>query len=167
MSDSKEFAFNQCVRNAQEDRQYAYFRVTSEHPLNDLESRLGMTPIRFWNKGDIVERGGRKFRRRQSSFQVESGLKESDPLVDHILTLHDKLEPKAEELSSLDDRCRCAIVCVSYSAQSMELSLSSEILRRIADLSLDIEFDLYALVEPHDALVEARSLMALHSGGAN
>jgi hypothetical protein len=167
MPDPNEFAFNECVRDAQEDRQYAYFRVTSEHPLGELENRLEMTPIRFWNRGDLVERSGRKFRRRESSLQFESGLKESETLTSHILTLLEKLEHNAEVLRSLDDRFRCAIVCVSHNAQSMGLSLNSDVLRQISDLDLGLEFDLYGLTDPHDALVEARSLMALQSGETN
>lgn len=156
---STKLSVDDCAPNSLEYRQYVYFMVTSDEPLNFVGEVLGQNPIRFWNKGDRFERNGRQFQRQFSYWAMESDMRESEPLDTHFAALLDRLEASTDGLRKVQEKCNCRIVCVSYSIQSFGFILTAQMQARCVALGLDIEFDMYNLLDPHDEIMDLRSLV--------
>ncbi len=146
--------------NSTQDRQYAYFAVTSDEPISDHVSNIPLEPSRYWNVGEIVVRGDREFTRRGSRWVIESGLPESEPLEAHIEAVIETVTSVSARLQEFPKHCIQSVVCVAFSVQSSGFVLSPKLLRKISDLGLNLEYDFYSNVDPHDELAELRSLIA-------
>jgi hypothetical protein len=142
-----------------QDRQYAYFSITSSGILPREVESLPLDPSRYWNAGDKAVRGGRQLERQFSRWVVESGLAESEPLEKHIGSLLGKLQPISGQLGRLSAECRQTLVCVAFSVQSSGFILQPAILKQLAQLNVHLEYDFYGNIDPHDELADLRSLV--------
>jgi len=126
---------------------YAYFRVSSgDLPLDEITSRMGIEPTQAWRKGDP---GTYNPARPHAGWCLYSPLPRSEIVLPrHIEALLPFLEPRASVVVELGTRFRTWLVCVGrYSASSPGLFLSAEVVRRIANLGLALDCDLYFVGE--------------------
>ena len=118
-------------------------------PVEEIESRLGLTAASFGRKGEHL-RGDPRYAKYQTNVWVSTYLVDSDvPFEEQISGLLDVLEPRLDALKEI----------LSFSDVTAELFLgfgssksgqggavfSSELLRRVADCGLSLSLDLYPL----------------------
>lgn len=124
------------------DRKYAYFKVTGYGDCNQVTNILKLEPTKSWSQGEIDTRRNKP--RRIMFWALESGLNDQSPIEDHISTLLNKLEAKADCIANLPIDFAKLIQCVGYfPASEHGLHLPSEVIKRLANLGLDIDYDFY------------------------
>lgn len=160
MPQREKLSLDDFALSSTQDRQYAYFSITSDAVLPREVESLPLEPSRYWNTGDKVVRGGRELQRRFSRWTAESGLPETEPLETHIVSLLGKLRPVTGLLKQLPANCKQSVVCVTFSVQSSGFSLEPAILKQLTQLNVSLEYDFYSNVDPHDELAELRSLVS-------
>ncbi|MEX0302496.1 MAG: DUF4279 domain-containing protein [Leisingera sp.] len=159
MPEREKLSLEDFALSSTQDRQYAYFAITSDTPLPEDIEKLPLRPSRYWNAGDKVVRGRIEFERTFSRWAFESGLRETDPLEEHIESLLRKLLPVFGQLEQLPADCKQSVVCVTFSVQCSGFILEPAILKQLAKFNLHLEYDFYSNVDPHDELADLRSLV--------
>lgn len=81
------------------NREYAYLRIIGKGDHKIITDTLGIEPTNAWNEGDDNPRNNRP--RKFTSWQLESGLDDTNPVKDHLEKLFAKLEPIQQKLLSL------------------------------------------------------------------
>jgi hypothetical protein len=115
-------------------------------PVEEVESRLGLTPVSFGRKGDHLH-GDRRYARYQTNVWVSKYLFNSNvPFEEQISGLLDLLEPKRgslKELLSLPDVKGELFLGFSSGNGQGGTNFSPELLKRVADYGLSLSLDLY------------------------
>ena len=126
---------------AKENEQYAYFSLRGDFSAVDVTSRAGVTPRKFWQKGDL-HHGGRV--REESWWSLESRLPRGATLEDHIkdvLEQLDKNEALFIELTRLHTGC---MQLVGYFRDRYPgLNFEGELVAGLAKYRLSVDFDFY------------------------
>jgi Domain of unknown function (DUF4279) len=94
-------------------RSAASFRVNSEIlSKQSISRRLALTPHYAYNPGDVLK--GTGYRCRETDWGVRSQLNHNAPLAEHLLDLVKVLDPKREEIRSIQDikQTRAQLSCV-------------------------------------------------------
>lgn len=138
------------------DREYAYFRAVGVFSPDEITQCLGIEPIECWEVGDKHERRGRTFKRRNSSWQIESGLLDTSPLNAHLDALLRKLEPLRNELLHIGTFAKLQTVCVGHYYQNFCWELDRAYVTRAASLGLGYWFDTYDYGDLHEEISEMR-----------
>lgn len=114
-------------------------------PHEEITSEMGMEPSEAYNKGDQATYGPSKF----SFWQLLSPLPEGDLFLDeHLDALLPILETRAREIKNISDRYKVGINCVGYFRDvNPGFHLSADMIKRVSDLRLSIDFDLYCSCE--------------------
>lgn len=109
----------------------------------EVTARLGLTPTYSHEVGDVFGRHGQ--RRSEATWTVSTRANGPGRLDDHLTLLLDLVEPKrsiitelANEGSSMDWFC-----FVSVEGQG-GIALSVDLLRRLAGLPIQLDFDIYS-----------------------
>lgn len=88
---------------------------------------------------------GRSEARRWS---IASGVSESRPIEEHIDALLEKIHPHASELRNISTIARCRLSAgLEYTELNPEITFRPDILRKIADLGVELWLDIYNLSE--------------------
>ena len=119
-----------------------YFAAKSEvHSLEELLALTSVKPTKTWRKGE--KRGKSP---RHSGFEVRPFEKETGGVEDKLHVLLDILLPFKSALRSLSTLASIGIYVVyyGYQGQMWGIHLDEETIRKLAELNLSVDFDLYA-----------------------
>jgi hypothetical protein len=122
---------------------YAYFWVQGyTGPAEDISSQLGLSPTSVTRLGEISPYGRPA---RFSAWELASPLPRGQGLLqDYLESLLTLLEPHAAAVRDVSSQFSAGINCVGYYYGSNPgLHLSAGLLTRLANLQLDVDFDLY------------------------
>lgn len=147
------------------DRQYAYFRAIGEDDPAEITSLLGFEPNESWRLGDVFERRGHSFRRRSSSWKLNSGLEDTEALDLHIDALLRKLSPHRDELLKVRVKFKTQIVCVGHAYQSFSWELDFDAQRSATALGIGFWIDAYSFGDHHEEMVELREQLRVRAEG--
>ncbi len=122
-----------------------YFRATSENlSVDELKAMTNLKPTEFWNKGDLRKNG--KSNHKFSNFKILPN-PEPDEFEDKLKKLLDFLEQDKDGVKRLVDKAN------GYIQVAMDIhnvngmigghSIDTDNIRRMNDLKLSINFDLY------------------------
>ena len=127
-----------------------HLAFTSSHTSPDEVTRvLGVKPNRTWLRGETIS--GTKRQYSENGWRLASGLDASHGLEEHLLTLLTAIEPLAPKIAKLAERWDTEIGCVIYASQYVpEMHFSPSVLRRLSDLGVDVDIDLYCLLEAEE-----------------
>lgn len=122
-----------------------YFRATSENfSSEELKSFTFLSPTKFWNKGDLWDNG--KSRYTFSNFTIEPN-PEPDEFEDKLKKLLTILEQDKSGIKRLVEEADGYIQVATdfHNANGMlgGFNLDKETIKRMSDLNLSIDFDLY------------------------
>jgi hypothetical protein len=107
---------------------------------------MGLEPTEAWVKGEHYSASSPGARRTHSRWALESGLDEGEPLEGHIRALLARLEPKQVEIRQVAERFTARIGVAQYFYEmNPGFRIESDILERLANLGLPIDFDQYCL----------------------
>ena len=124
------------------NREYAYLRIIGEYSHETISADLGIEPTNAWNQGDINKKNNmpRKF----NSWQLESGLDDTNPIEAHLAELFAKLESVQERLLSLSKSCDIVIQCVGYfPASGHGIHLDKETVAKASCMGACFDLDFY------------------------
>lgn len=129
-----------------ESENRVYFRARSEQlTLSDLASMTSLKATDSWNKGDARKFGKGKY--SFSSFDLEPN-PEPDEFEDKLAKLLDLLETDREGIKRLADKADVGIsVAMRFHDGNGTLGgafLDRKVIKRLGDLNLSVDFDLYA-----------------------
>ena len=147
------------------DREYAYFRVSGSFDPGEITNLLGMEPSEDWRVGDIFERRGHQFARRDSCWKLDSGLNDTHPLDLHLNALIKRLTPHRDGLLKVAEHYLVQFVCVSYAYQSFSWELDIDVQRKATELGIGFWFDAYSFGDHHDEMVELREQLGVRADG--
>jgi hypothetical protein len=143
------------------DREYAYFQAVGVDDPKEISSALQMEPDSICKVGDEFERRGRTFQRRASSWRLDSGLTDRDPLSEHLKTLLWSLEPKRDALFLIREKFKTQFVCVGFYYQNFSWELDFDLQRRATALGIGFWFDTYSDANCHEEIVELREQLGI------
>ena len=113
--------------------------------VEEITNIIGLSPTRFHIKGELMSKRNPKSQKHGSNLWIlDSGLPDSNDIEKHLNKLGSLIESKLSELQSLEDKCEIDISCgTTFKSGQNTLLLSSEILKKISLLPLDLVFDVY------------------------
>ncbi len=126
---------------------YVYFWVTStDLAPNEVSGILGLEPSQTRTLGVQIAESRRA---RNHEWKLNGPVERGDGFIqDHLEALVAVLESKPRELGLLRGRAELGINCVGYYyGANPGLHLSAALVKRVADLGLSIDFDLYNYAE--------------------
>ena len=123
-----------------------YFQVTSDKfSMDELSSMTALKPTKSWNRGEKRKFGDSVHKFSSIIFEPNT---EPDEFEDKIVKLLDFLERDRTGISRLTDTADGSIqVAIKFHNGNTMLggpSLSIEVIKRLSDLNLSVDFDLYA-----------------------
>ena len=127
---------------------YAYFYISGfEVEPSEISRKLELSPTKTWLKGDewLPNKS-----RENNNWEIHSSIDSSEMFLDkHIESVLDIIEPKRSQIFLLQKQgCDIGINCVGYYyGENSGFHLSATLLSRLAAFSMDIDFDLYCLLE--------------------
>lgn len=107
----------------------------------------GITPSISWQIGELIDERA-ALRHKQSGWRVESSLPPSAELGDHVKDVLARLRAGWAPLKGLAAQFGAEISCVlyvTYGGGTPSVNLDKDTVARIADLTADIDIDLYVL----------------------
>lgn len=122
---------------------YAYFWVQKyDCSSEEISSMMQISPTEVRERGDVSQNGKV---RNHSLWQLDSPLARGDNfLQDYLSQLLDILEIRESAIKTLVQKYEAGINCVGYYYGSNPgLHLSAELIKRVAQLDLSVDFDLY------------------------
>jgi tetrahydromethanopterin S-methyltransferase subunit B len=132
---------------------YAYFSISGfDCNHTEISNFLGLEPTKAGNKGEIFSLPKRpeiKLKRRHSVWTLYSPKPKSEIFLNnHIEALLEVIEPKQVLIKELTTRYDVGIQCAGfYNNVNPGFHLSNAIIKRVAELNLWIDFDLYCFCE--------------------
>lgn len=130
---------------------YAYFWITGDFTASDITQIIGISPSHTFAKGDnIPSRPGKT--RDHSNWELHSPLPRNVTFIDsHLKALMELLERKKEIIKNLQTEYETGINCVGYYTNSNPgFHLNKHLVQQLAELNLDIDFDLYCYCDHED-----------------
>jgi hypothetical protein len=114
--------------------------------LSVVTKIMGIEPTRSWVKGEPISDKLRGVQ-SHSRWELRSPADPSLPIEEQIITLLPLLEECKDQIREVSEKFEARICCYAYYYQQFnpELHLSEGTIRRLADLRLSIDFDLYFL----------------------
>lgn len=122
------------------------FRISSlEFSLSEITNTLSKSPTESKEKGQLMSpRNPNSQRMDRNMWILRSGLPDNATLEKHLNNLLAFIESKQKELNILKEKCDLDIFCgLSLKGTQGSFSISSEIIRRISIIPLEVVFDIY------------------------
>jgi len=138
-------------------REYAYLRINGYGPSSVISDRLGIEPDEEWSEGDKWRDSGPNSKRFFTHWVLNSGLKEGDPLNDHISAILMRLHRKRAQLQSLTGEYDVCLVIVSYSLQAFSFELEFELQRKLTDFGIRTWIDAYIYEDTHEIVHDLKN----------
>ncbi|CAN5675099.1 hypothetical protein BH09VER1_BH09VER1_02260 [soil metagenome] len=109
---------------------------------------IGLSPTEVWCVGDPIP-GRSSVRRKFSRWSLGSPLSAHATLDDHLDALLLLIEPVSARVRGCAIRFHTGITCAVYYHQGFTqgIHLSKSLLRRVSELGVPLDFDLYFLAE--------------------
>ena len=123
------------------ESEFAHFVVLGSGLHEHVTALLGLEPTVSHNAGD-TNAAGHAF--KGMYWQLNSGLPESRPLVEHVEALLSWLTPRASALQELWLENSLYIQCGIKCTHTFGLHLSREHIRQLAALGIGLDLDGYA-----------------------
>jgi hypothetical protein len=124
-----------------------YLNISSEKlSFAEITKDFLLQPTRFWKKGELMLKRNIEKYYEESGFMFEPNSKktgEVEKKIDHVLQL---LQPFKNKMNELENDASLLIqVCYyGYKDQMWGIHLEKEMLKKLSDLHLSIDIDLYA-----------------------
>jgi hypothetical protein len=119
---------------------------SSTHTSEAVTQRFGIEPTRVHERGEpVCWRNPNSKLREETTWYLQSGIPETQPLADHLADLLDQMEPRRPILTSLlDEGCEFDWFC-HLEAQSLGnmVRVDALLVGRLAALGGAITFDIY------------------------
>ena len=151
--------------SADTDREYAYFRATGSFDPVQVTNEIGLKPTEQWKVGDPFEVRGNKLNRRGSSWKIDSGLRDTESLENHIEELLRILRPKRDGILRTSTFAKVQIVCVGFYYQSFSWQPNFEHQKEITAMGIGFWFDTYSHGDYHEEMVDLREQLGIRSDG--
>jgi hypothetical protein len=124
-----------------------YLSVSSKNiDASNITKRIGIQPTKVIDKGEPKPKGAGKYQKHRWLFEPHKDI--PDELGRKLAALLDLLIPKASHISALSKECDVWIQIYSSEyrgyGQLLGLHLDRNILRKLASLGVEIDFDRYA-----------------------
>lgn len=126
---------------------YAYFYAKDfDFDPNIITEKLKIPPTNVWRKGDIWEPSKHR-KRKENAWILRAGISNNDVLTNvHLGELFKILLPKKSEIVELSRTYRAGISYVPYCYYTnITVVLDKQHIRTLAELELQIDFDVYSL----------------------
>lgn len=132
---------------SRQNQVYAHYTLLGNFDPQAVTRATGIEPTATWQAGDTYGAAG-KLRYAEDGWEVASNPELSLELEDHIQWVLDRLQPAWSTLCELGLRHDASVNAALYAYQYVPaMHLQSDMVRRIAELSADIDFDMYCLIE--------------------
>ena len=134
------------------DQTYAFFVVVGPGTAEVISAHLDLVPSRFWNKDDPRVKGGKPY--GHTRWVLDSAIGRDRPWEEHLAALLPFLESRQFNIRNLPEGHEAGLQCIAkFISVNPGSHLTSDLMSRIANLGLDLDFDIYCLgaEEPHDA----------------
>jgi hypothetical protein len=129
--------------------------ISDELPPEELTRRVGIDPDRSWRRGDRTEA-----RRPQPhhGWELTSRLSEDRPVEDHLADLLERTAPVAKAVAAIarDPAVASVRLMLSRTGDNWNpgLSISPDAIRKLDDLGLALDIDIYVIPEDMQTLPE-------------
>jgi hypothetical protein len=107
----------------------------------EVTARLGIKPDTCRHAGE--SRPHTAIIESTHCWELRSGLAEDRDLVEHITAVLARVEPCAARITELAEQNEVLLSCIVHAPSEPVLSLSKEIIARLASLGAEVDFDLY------------------------
>ena len=113
----------------------------------EITKELLITPTKSWKKGDVIPNRNNKVLRKQSTWELISSKAPYESIENQIESLLIQVEKNKNTFRSLAKKNfgELAIAIYLYDSFNLGICLSKEILKKITDLGIGIDFDIYFL----------------------
>jgi len=125
-----------------------YFRLHDfEGEPDEITKKLLLNPTNSWKKGDVIPNRKGDIRRKQSTWELMSSRDVGDSIEDHLESLLNQIEKNQAVFKQMIKKysSELSIVMYLYDDFNPGINLKPNIIKRIADLELEIDFDIYFL----------------------
>lgn len=111
----------------------------------EITNIIGLSPTSFRVKGELMSKRNPKSQKHGLNLWIlDSGLPDCNDIEEHLKKLGSLIESKIFELQSLEDKCEMDIFCgITLKGGQNTLLLTSEIIKKISLIPLDLVFDIY------------------------
>lgn len=111
----------------------------------EITNIMGLSPTSFRIKGELMSKRNPKSQKHGLNLWIlDSGLPDCNDIEEHLKKLGSLIESKIFELQSLEDKCEMDIFCgITLKGGQNTLLLTSEIIKKISLIPLDLVFDIY------------------------
>lgn len=116
---------------------------------DEVTAATGLSPGKVWRAGDFIAGSGRRY--EYGGWRIASGLDDTAGIAEQLAALLGRLEPVRAGLARFMTTEYGEIGCVVYAHESVpEMHLSRDLLRRTADLGVEVDIDLYCLIDDEE-----------------
>ena len=131
-----------------ETKAYFNFRNFDCEP-DYITEKLGIEPRTAGVAGDPHPVGaGKTIPLRESLWSLQSPIEVHNPVEEHVQALLDLLEKRAEPLKEFTNKYESTLyIAIYYYEVNPAICLDKDLIKRIADLHIDIDFDIFCLGE--------------------
>lgn len=113
--------------------------------LEEITSKLKLNPTNGWLRGELIPNRKQNVYRKQSTWELKASVSPDSPVNEHVEFLLNAIEPRKEAFKELVNKYEGELSVVSFFKEDFNpgINLSNALIKRIADLGLEIDFDLY------------------------
>jgi hypothetical protein len=108
-----------------------------------ITRQIGIDPSATWRKGDQI--GQSRLRRKEDGWRLDSELSPQAALDQHARNILDRIHPRSAALTSIEGRAHFFAAMYIHAGDRPPATLSSEIIRQLADLNAGVDIDIYNL----------------------
>ena len=121
----------------------------------DIEASIGLKPNESWKIGDRLGAFGASA--REHGFVIESGVLPSASFQSYLAGLIGKIEPAAQKIGALGDRCAIEVVCELHRKAAPLLTFEREEMRLFGVIGAGLRIDTFIIAERARVEVKASS----------
>jgi hypothetical protein len=113
--------------------------------LEEITSKLQLKPTNGWLKGDLIPNRKQPIYRKQSTWELKAAVPADSPVEIHIEFLLNAIEPIKDVFKSLTSKYEGELAIVSHIREDFNpgMHFNTTLVKRVAELGLEIDFDLY------------------------
>ncbi len=113
--------------------------------LEEISSKLQLKPTNGWLKGELIPNRKQPVYRKQSTWELKASVSSDSPVETHVESLLSVIEPVKEVFKALVSKYEGELSIVSHIREDFNpgMHFDSTLIKRVAELGLEIDFDLY------------------------
>lgn len=126
-------------------KSYVALRIMDELLVpEDITKQTGLTASRVWYKGETRPKSS--IIEKENGWELKSSLVEHRTLSDHLEHLLSVVAPVSSELYCFTSQYYSLVTCAVYfDEEAPEIYFSNEMVKRLANLNLYLDIDLYSV----------------------